>query len=69
MTGRYHPALMELLRAAEAGELSRSDLEAVEQATSKRLDFKATLRSGGGWLDRSEVARGFFRALRRAMHE
>jgi glycine/D-amino acid oxidase-like deaminating enzyme len=67
MSGPFHPALRELLRAAEAGELSRDDLEAIEQATSKRLDARATVRSGAGWLDRSEVAHGFFRALRRAM--
>ncbi len=67
MRGCYHPALKELLRAAEAGELSRDDLEAVEEATSKRLDLKATVKSGGGWFSRTAVAEGFFRALRKAM--
>jgi hypothetical protein len=65
--GCHHPALQELLRAAEAGELSRNDLEAIKQATDQRLDAKATVKSVGGWVNAPAVAEGFFRALRRAM--
>jgi hypothetical protein len=68
MNGRYHAALVELLRAAEADELSTTDLEALAQATDKRLDLEATVKSGMSFVSKSELGRGFLRALRRAMN-
>jgi hypothetical protein len=65
--GCHHPALVELLRAAEAGELDHDDLEAIKKATDERLDLEASVKSLGGWVNPAAVAEGFFRALRRAM--
>jgi hypothetical protein len=65
----YHPALVELLRAAEAGELDRRDLEVIAEAARKRHDARGIVDGVGdfvGVLERPPT-QGFFRALRKAM--
>jgi hypothetical protein len=62
---RYHAALLELLRVAEAGELGSEDLVAIEKAARDRYDFRAAVDSGLGWASKEPGAQGFFRALRR----
>jgi hypothetical protein len=65
----YHPALVELLRVAEAGELDRRDLEAINKAARDRFDVRAVVRGVGDLVGLTEEApaQGFFRALRKAM--
>jgi hypothetical protein len=68
MSNRYHPSIIELVRAFDAGELATPDLEILARATDERLDLEAAVKSGIGWWSKSEVGKGFLRALSRLIN-